>query len=493
MKHPFFRHLRHIRRLRPSSLLGQMLFTICAGLLILQGINLVAVKKIQESYFNQTNHNRIREAAVHYLGTILRPPHLRAGVLGRHYGADDENTGNIALTILPDLKDWSGDTDSPMAKATLSELSGVLSRGGRLSPPETHLRLLDKPSSPGAQSPHVKEALARQPDLQFPMWEIAMELDDNTWLSIIQPLGFNHSRLIWVQRVQLLALSLLLAILLFVVLARVTRPLRRLGLAAEQFGRQPDLMPPLPEGGTREVREATRAFNQMRKKISNNLIMRDRILAALAHDLRTPLTRLSLRLEDVEPESLREKIMCSCQEMQAIFQHGLELAQNPHSLEDPVSLDLGALLESLADDATDAGREITWLGPSPPGAVLRLRVRPMCLKRCLQNLLENAWRYAGRAELAAAGGAGKIIIEVRDRGPGIPEDDLEQIFEPYYRVESSRNRDFGGSGLGLTIARKMALLNGGQLTLHNRPGGGLIARLELPAEEGLGGGGRFVY
>ena len=476
-------HLRFFRRLGLDSLLGQMLLTICVGLLVLQGINILTIKKIQESYFQQTNHNRIREAAFHYLSTILRPPQLRGEALSRHYATGGEAPGNIALTILSDPLDWPNQDQSRKAEATLQELSEVLSRGGRLSMPETRLRIIARPSSPEASIAYIKEAVARQTNPEFPLWELAMKLDDGTWLSIIQPLGFNYSRLVWVQRIQMLALAPLLAGLLFVILARVTWPLRRLGRMAEQFGRQPEIMPPLPETGTSEVREATRAFNLMRKKIRNNIVMRDRILTAMAHDMRTPLTRLTLRLESVEPEALRERIMASCAEMKAIFEHGLELAKNQQALEEPVSLDLGAFLDSLADDAIDAGREVLWEGLRPPGTVIRLKVRPMCLKRCLSNLLENAWRYAGRAEITARISGGAVVVEISDRGPGIPEDDLEQVFEPYYRVETSRNRDSGGSGLGLTIARNMALLNGARISLKNRTGGGLTARLELPLDE----------
>ncbi len=479
------------RRLRPSSLLGQLLLIIFAGLLVLQGINLLAFWDIQKKYIQQVAHNQTREVAFQYLAILMRPPQFRAESLNDYNPAvDAEGRRNIVLTILPGLDGWAL---APASKYKAYEalmyqqINELLGRSSRLSGQAIHVRLIH-PDSAETAPPYVREAVKALSVPQFPLGETVLQLDDGAWLSVIQSLGFDSSLLVWLRRGQLLVSALVMAIILFVMLARVTRPWRRLGQAAEQFGRHPEAVIPLPESGSREMREAARSFNQMREKIKNNLAERNRLLSAMAHDLRTPLTRLQLRLESVEPERLRDLVLTNCADISAILAQGLELAQNPQAVEKPVVLDVGAFLDSLADDAIADGRDLVWRGLQPAGSAVRLRVRPLCLKRCLANLLDNAWRYGGRTEMSATAADGGVVIEIADHGPGVAEEELEKVFEPYYRLESSRNRDFGGSGLGLAIARNMAAVNGAKLSLHNRPEGGLLARVELPPDHGAGGG-----
>lgn len=167
--------------------------------------------------------------------------------------------------------------------------------------------------------------------------------------------------------------------------------------------------------------------------------------------------------------------------MQRILNQGLELAGSLTTREGYAALNLEAFLQSIVDDSLDEHKHI-WLkellsgGTSP----VIVKARPLCLKRCVTNMVSNALKYGGNAELSITPENGSVVIHVEDNGPGIPEDLLEQVFEPYFRLENSRNRSFGGTGLGLSITRNMALLNNGELTLHNKPGGGRIAKLSLP-------------
>lgn len=306
----------------------------------------------------------------------------------------------------------------------------------------------------------------------------------------VPPLAQGSPAEVWTQRLMVLAESVIFAALVVALLLRVTLPLRRLGQEVEAFGQRPESSRPLPENGSREMREAAQSFNRMRQRICNQLEERDQMLAAMAHDLRTPLTRAQLRLSKVHPQEERDKIAANLEEIHQFIEKGLELATSLGASEDFVTLDATAFVQSLVDDAADTGQNAVFVyGHSPAGhagsgearstaddaAPLLIRARPSCLKRCLNNLLSNALAYGDRAEVRVQGTADSVSIHIADHGPGIPEDMLEQVFTPYFRLESSRNRSFGGVGLGLTIARTMAAHNNARLTLTNRPEGGLVA------------------
>jgi signal transduction histidine kinase len=273
-----------------------------------------------------------------------------------------------------------------------------------------------------------------------------------------------------------------LAILLVTVVALsllavrwVTRPLSALAAAATRLGR--DLhAAPLPETGPDEVVHAARAFNTMQARITRYLEDRSRTLAALSHDLKTPLTRLRLRAEALEPAELRAQVLQDLAEMHAMTVSTLDFLRGGDEREPVQPVDLLALAESLKADAEELGQEVQVLGS--PGAPFR--ARPLALKRCLTNLVDNAVRYGGRAAIHLEEAPGALLVRVTDEGPGIPEAEIERVFEPFYRLEGSRGRQTGGSGLGLTIARNLARAHGGELTLRNRPAGGLEAVLTLP-------------
>jgi signal transduction histidine kinase len=195
------------------------------------------------------------------------------------------------------------------------------------------------------------------------------------------------------------------------------------------------------------------------------------MLAAITHDLQTPLTRIRLRLEKVEDEPLREKLIADLGAMKALIDEGLELARSAETSEPKVMLDLDSLLESLVEDAVDAGGNAVF----EQGSQAIMQLRPLALGRLFSNLIENALKHGGSARVAAAKIGSDVIVRVRDNGPGLPEDMLEKVFDPFVRVESSRSRETGGAGLGLTIARTLAEKNGATLKLHNHPEGGLEA------------------
>lgn len=267
----------------------------------------------------------------------------------------------------------------------------------------------------------------------------------------------------------------LLGLLAYVVSRIATRPLRALATAADALGYELD-RPPLPVSGPSEVQRATIAFNAMVARIRHHIDERTNMLAAIAHDLQTPLTRLRLRLEKVDDAQLREKLVDDLAHMQTTITDGLELVRSMAAPETWQSVDLDSLLDSVCSDASDTGADVTLSGAL--GMVLK--ARPNAIRRCLTNLLDNAVKYGGYARVAVARRADTAVVTITDGGPGIPAEQLEAVFAPFYRVETSRSRDTGGTGLGLTIARNLIEQNGGALRLRNLPERGLEATIELP-------------
>lgn len=254
----------------------------------------------------------------------------------------------------------------------------------------------------------------------------------------------------------------------------LTRPVQRLAEAAQALG-QEGATPPVPEEGPREFRQASRVFNQMQARIRQQLAERDRFVAAVSHDLRTPLTRLRLRTEALAQASERERMGRDIAEMDAMITATLEHLRGAAHAEPLAKVDVRALIDSMADDYLDTGHEIAVDGSCAP-----LQVRPGALRRCLDNLVGNALRYGGGAQVSVLDLGAAVRITVRDHGPGLPAQELAHVMEPFYRVEPSRNRASGGMGLGLSIARDIALRHSGTLVLRNATGGGLEAVLELP-------------
>jgi len=304
---------------------------------------------------------------------------------------------------------------------------------------------------------------------------VEARLSDGSWVA----LGMQDPRRIahWPKRTiaNLLIVMGVLAVLSFVVVRWVTRPLYRLADAAETLGRNIN-RPALPETGPREVRRAARAFNVMQERLSRYIRNRTGILTALSHDLKTPITRLRLRAEMLEQPEVRDKFVRDLAELEHMVHSTLSFMRGLDDREPLRSIDVMALTAALQADAEELGRNVQVLGkPLEP-----FFGKPEGLKRCLQNLLDNALRYGRDVELVIEDDAQVLTLYVRDRGPGIPQQDLERVFEPFYRLEASRNPSTGGSGLGLSIARNLAQSMGGGVMLRNRAGGGLEAKLTLP-------------
>lgn len=310
---------------------------------------------------------------------------------------------------------------------------------------------------------------------------VAMRLPDGPWLNIrirMPPPRPWHSTTFLAAFVLMTAAAVLL---ILGAVARLMRPVRLLAAAADRLGRDVNAAP-MDESGPSEVATAARAFNQMADRIRRFVADRTQMLAAIGHDLRTPITRLRLRAEFLDDDEQRRKMLADLDEMEQMIAATLAFARDDAAAEPAAAVDLAALCRTVADEAADARPEcadcITFEGPER----LTVRARPVAMKRAVANLVTNALKYgaAARIRLSRAE-TGLVRLVVEDDGPGIPESELEAVFAPFRRLEGSRNRETGGTGLGLTITRNILRAHGGDVILRNRIGGGLSAIATLPA------------
>ena len=285
---------------------------------------------------------------------------------------------------------------------------------------------------------------------------------------------------LWMQLGMVLDLGVRLAALglaAWVAVRWLLAPMKRLACAARALGDDIE-GPPLPEDGTRECQEVSRLFNQMQTRIRQQWSARDRFVAAVSHDLRTPLTRLRLRTEGLADSEQKRQFSRDIAEMDDMIRTTLDYLCGAADAEATVRLDLAALVGSLAEDQREAGHQVTVWGTAAP-----LPAQALALRRCIGNLVENAIRYGTSVEIHLVDGAEAVEVSVRDRGPGLPEAELDKVMAPFYRVASSRERHRAGVGLGLSIAQDIARRHGGELALKNRGDGsgtGLVATLRLP-------------
>ncbi len=273
-----------------------------------------------------------------------------------------------------------------------------------------------------------------------------------------------------------LVVQLVLLVLCSAIAVRLAiRPLLRFAGAAETLDPERSAIR-LDEGGPTEVAYAATAFNAMRDRIAHYLEERVQILAAISHDLQTPITRMKLRAELGEDGPEKDKLIADLTEIEQMVREGVAYARSAHGdAEPPTRIEVGSFVESLVFDYQDVGQPVTCSGRVE--AVLT--TRPQALRRILTNLIDNALKFAGPVAVDLAAEAGRVRIRVLDRGPGIPEDQLDAVLQPFYRLEQSRSRDTGGIGLGLAIAHQLTRAIGGVLTLRNRDGGGLAAEIEI--------------
>jgi signal transduction histidine kinase len=472
-------------RLAPRSLFGRLILILLSGLIFAQLVT---------AYINLTERDQLLYRAggmqlVQQISDIVKlldslPPAERRRVVAV-FNAPPLAVSLDRARIAP--RDGSAEGDFPHSMFT-AMLRYELGKDAQLNV----VRLEGAPESfrprpgDGTQGMPMMGMMqgqgprwGRGPDRNFSaagtFFTVQVALHDGTWATFDSYLSPQA-------RAVPLRLALTLLILLGTVIALsliavrwVTGPLSELATAAEKLGEDIN-RPPLPETGPSEAQRAARAFNTMQRRLSRFIADRTRIFTAMSHDLKTPITRLRLRAEMLDDEALRAKFAKDLEEMESMVTQTLDFMRDASTQEPVQRVDVMALLESMQADYQDTGSKVEIAG----SVAQPYRGRPLALRRCLGNLIDNAIRYGARATVKVEDAADRLSIRVLDEGPGIPEDQLEQAFEPFFRTEASRSRDTGGTGLGLGIARNIARAHGGDLALRNRAEGGLEAMLTLP-------------
>ncbi|HYW05062.1 MAG TPA: ATP-binding protein [Gammaproteobacteria bacterium] len=450
-------------RLLPRSLFGRLTLILVAGLVVAQLLSLGLTLRERSRLLHRFDSQRW---AQHVADTVRLMEALPSGERGRVTRV----LSRPRLRVLLRARRYP----ESHGRAMPDDLSGLSQTLHDVLAPRPTAVMRVPPDAPG-----LPAGRGDSDDRQLILTQVG--LADGQWLLFLfrpPPLLPGHPLRLVVSSGALLAALLVLGV---IAVRWVTRPLRILEHAAEALGHD-IARDPLPEKGPLEMRHATRAFNSMQARLRESLELRDRFLAAVSHELKTPLTRLRLRVEMLPDAQLQARFSRDLDDMESMISASLDFVRGTYGHEATRQIDVLALVDSLVEDETSVGHRVSRSGAPRahyPG-------RPQALRRCLENLVGNAIKYGGSARIVIEDGPDALVLRVLDEGPGMPPAELQRVFEPFYRVEISRSRDWGGTGLGLGIARNIARLHGGDLDLRNRPRGGLEAILTLPRRADAG-------
>lgn len=389
-------------------------------------------------------------------------------------GGDPAGLLTIATTDLPPAASVDR-RDRHLAKLLANDLGIVREQVRVVAHASGPPRVVDAFRPPLGPGPGPRRDATRWSDnVLFGSFRAAVRRDDGRWVTVQarnQPLDLWRIRiLLW-----LLVALLVVSPIAWLLARRLLRPVRLFATAAERLGRDPRAAP-LPLAGPPELREAARAFNEMQTRLNQYVQDRTTLIAAVAHDLRTPLMRLALRLEKASPE-LRHAADADIAEMSDRIGAAMAFVRDVTRSVVKQKLDLRSIAQSVTDEWIDGGHDVILMSGPP----LAMQGDVAAIKSLLTNLVGNAVRYAGNAEVALWRDDDRVVIEVADDGPGMNPADLDRAFEPFFRGEQSRNRDTGGIGLGLASVRAVARSHGGDAVIQNRAAGGLTVRVTLPA------------
>jgi len=459
-----------LRRLSPQSLGGQLLAMLLLALAITQGLGLVL---LTDERNRAVRAALALEAAGRAANVVLlldgAPPELRPSILR---AADSPL---VRFEVGPEPAAAHDSADADVVLRQIRQILGEPEREVRADVHAISLASMPMPDGvPAAMRPMHEAMMAGRTEPVELTLSIGLARGD--WLNVRTMFHRPGLQLSPQALLPLLLMAVAVALVAWWTTRRVVGPMRALAIGADRLGRGLDA-DPLPLAGPSEVRETTQAFNRMKDRLTRFVNERTHMLAALSHDLRSPLTAMRLRIEmlDETDDSIRLKALV--EEMQAMVEATLEFARGVAQAEPAAEVDLAQLLRDLVGDV--GGDKATLAAAHP----LPIAVRAHALNRALRNLIDNAVRYGGVAQVALAQEPGIAVITIADNGPGLPEDQLEAVFEPFVRLEGSRNRDTGGVGLGLAIARTIIQAQGGTVMLRNRREGGLEAVVTLPMEE----------
>ena len=467
-----------MRRLLPQTLPGWVLLVVIAGLLAGQVATLYIVALDRASSSDVINYYRLNERA---FAAVQLMQHMQPDERRRVASGMSNSKYALAVADRPAVASSIAQDDE------LAELEDILV--GRLSRfGITQARVRRDPASMTDRAERARAA----PDtdigeVESDLLEFAagfarsdkltasIQFADGQWLNFTEPL-IPPEPVLSVASVPLYVMAAgLIAALAAWSLRRLTAPYRTMERAVRRIGE--DLKsPPLTEAGSREIRAAVHAVNAMQARLRAYVEDREHLAAALAHDLRTPLTRMRLRVELMRSSGLRAALAADIADIEAIASSVIDLATFEVAEERSERIDLPSLVEAVADGYPEATLDEAGLNARELICV----ARPVALKRCIDNLVRNAVTYGRHARLSLGRAQDFALLSIRDDGPGIPPDRLEAVFSPFVRQETSRSRETGGLGLGLTIARNIARAAGGDIVLSNHPDGGLLTELRLP-------------
>jgi signal transduction histidine kinase len=462
----------------PKSLFGRLILVLLTGLILAQLISAFILLRDR----GQVLYESVRKNLITHTAGIVRlldslPAESRLQLVPLLGGTDF----NITLSAQPKSNQKPSQETWDTSDVVLNELAKRLPNNSKIlvavkpsimeqRMPEMHRRhMMDQNSMSGPWAyMHGLHNMARS-------FHIQVRLQDGSWVIFERQVSediFN-----WPIRL-LIALGVLLIsaiVISFIGVRSVVRPLHNLRQAVEGLGKDIK-QAPLNETGPAEVKDTARAFNTMQRRLKNYIEDRAEILSAVSHDLKTPLTRIRLRTDLMDDDELRIKTQKDLDDMEAMVSSTLDFMRGTETREPSQALDLMALLESIQENVLEAGGKVKLSGQLAEPYT----GKHLALKRCLMNLVENAVRYGKEANISVTQSDDEIMISISDKGPGIPEKSLQKVFDPFFRLESSRAQQTGGTGLGLGIARNIARAHGGDLILQNSLNGGLTAQLTLP-------------
>lgn len=450
----------------PKGLTGQIILVALAGLILIQLLSIQIYRSDREEalgFISSRNAMQRIVAVVRLLS--LSPPSLHHEILK----ASRSETLLLRVTEEPSKPDKRSPRLEQLVRDKLgypAELKIEIS---------TELKQNDKPSRAWEHHARMMRGRQGEPFARDMRLYGSIELPQGRWLQFSSLVDKEAGSWSWQTTLNLMLVASLVIGAMVLLFRRATRPLKQLAANAERLGRGENIEP-LAEHGPMEIKESIQAFNQMHTRLDRFVQDRTQMLAAISHDLRTPITSLRLRSEFLPDSEDKDRIQQTLQQMEQMLAATLSFAREEGQQEVTREHDLVTLLVSICDDYADMDQPVSCLAQGK----LVYSCRANALRRVLHNLIDNALKYAGSAQVDLTPYPQQLIIHIWDEGPGIAVDKLDEVFKPFVRLDEARNTESGSVGLGLAIARTLVHQHGGELTLRNRPQGGLEAQIVLP-------------
>ena len=468
-------------RLYPDSITGWTIVVLVAALSVTQVMTIGIISGMRSDTLEVVEHFHSAERIAGIVRIIdAVPPEQRNHLLSQVGGDTLEVSWNPdPVVVQTDPESWSESLFDDVIGAALWQTPGRIHRVALGSSTSgsfgDRVATLKRSTSHSPGAGRILGGAVTDPGRRGRVMTATIALADGSWLNFQVPMADPSSTPGLGVILQIAASGLLIIVLSLWAVRRLTQPFAMLAKAAEQLGGNVNSAP-LPVTGSREMRQAAQVFNAMQKRIRRFIAGRIELVAAISHDLRTPLTRLRLRAELMDNEETRTKMMSDLAEMEAMIQATLLFAREEVNQEARMPVDLASLVESICDGLPG----VTVRHDASVGSRLVCECQPLAIRRCVGNLVSNAVKYGRRADVTLSVAPDSILITVDDEGAGISLTDQERVFEAFVRLDGSRNRETGGAGLGLATARTVARNHGGDVTIRNRLEGGLRATLRLP-------------